>query len=167
MKYKKTRINPNFLLTPFLISLFISTFAPVKRKSVALLLLSVLVFFGACTPLSLLNKGKKAVKESQSYLNRNDMKTIASQAVAKVAQALEGDEVPADSAVKVPATAVEVPASAVEVPADSVTADITAIATSADSVIASADNLAGVAPAAAKTKRDTTTMDSLELAIYK
>ena len=145
-----------------------------ERKSVIVLLLSVLIVFGACTPLSLLNKGKKAMKEAKSYVQHNDLNAIVDKAKAKVSELLEQDEVPADS---VAPTAVGV--------SDVAVADSTAIATSstdsttvaasgdsavvavADSTALSAGDVSDAAPAAAKMKRDTTTMDSLELAIYK
>ena len=132
------------------------------RKSVWILLLTVLIVFGACTPLSLLYKGKKVVKEAESFVQNNDLSSIANKAAAKAKELQEQDEVPADS------TAAEVPADAVEAATDSIATDTTAIATSTDSVVTTgADDLADAAPAAAKMKRDTTTMDSLELAIYK
>ena len=145
-----------------------------ERKSVIVLLLSVLIVFGACTPLSLLNKGKKAMKEAESYVQHNDLNAIVDKAKAKVSELLEQDEVPADS---VAPTAVGV--------SDVAVADSTAIATPstdsttvaasgdsaaasvADSTALSAGDVSDAAPAAAKMKRDTTTMDSLELAIYK
>ena len=145
-----------------------------ERKSVIVLLLSVLIVFGACTPLSLLNKGKKAMKEAESFVQHNDLNAIVDKAKAKVSELLEQDEVPADS---VAPTAVGV--------SDVAVADSTAIATPstdsttvaasgdsaavavADSTALSAGDVSDAAPAAAKMKRDTTTMDSLELAIYK
>ena len=145
-----------------------------ERKSVIVLLLSVLIVFGACTPLSLLNKGKKAMKEAESFVQHNDLNAIVDKAKAKVSELLEQDEVPADS---VASTAVGV--------SDVAVADSTAIATPstdsttvaasgdsaavavADSTALSAGDVSDAAPAAAKMKRDTTTMDSLELAIYK
>jgi len=145
-----------------------------ERKSVVVLLLSVLIVFGACTPLSLLNKGKKAMKEAKSYVQHNDLNAIVDKAKAKVSELLEQDEVPADS---VAPTAVGV--------SDVAVADSTAIATPstdsttvaasgdsaavavADSTAPAAGDVSDAAPAAAKMKRDTTTMDSLELAIYK
>jgi hypothetical protein len=145
-----------------------------ERKSVIVLLLSVLIVFGACTPLSLLNKGKKAMKEAESFVQHNDLNAIVDKAKAKVSELLEQDEVPADS---VAPTAVGV--------SDVAVADSTAIATSstdsttvaasgdsaaeavADSTAPAAGDVSDAAPAAAKMKRDTTTMDSLELAIYK
>ena len=145
-----------------------------ERKSVIVLLLSVLIVFGACTPLSLLNKGKKAMKEAESFVQHNDLNAIVDKAKAKVSELLEQDEVPADS---VALTAVGV--------SDVAVADSTAIATPstdsttvaasgdsaavavADSTALSAGDVSDAAPAAAKMKRDTTTMDSLELAIYK
>ena len=145
-----------------------------ERKSVIVLLLSVLIVFGACTPLSLLNKGKKAMKEAESYVQHNDLNAIVDKAKAKVSELLEQDEVPADS---VAPTAVGVSDVAV---ADSTaiatpSTDSTTVAASGDSAAASvadstapaAGNVSDAAPAAAKMKRDTTTMDSLELAIYK
>ena len=145
-----------------------------ERKSVIVLLLSVLIVFGACTPLSLLNKGKKAMKEAESFVQHNDLNAIVDKAKAKVSELLEQDEVPADS---IASTAVGGP--------DVAVADSTAIATpstdsttvaasgdsaavaDADSTALSAGDVSDAAPAAAKMKRDTTTMDSLELAIYK
>ena len=145
-----------------------------ERKSVIVLLLSVLIVFGACTPLSLLNKGKKAMKEAESFVQHNDLNAIVDKAKAKVSELLEQDEVPADS---VALTAVGV--------SDVAVADSTAIATPstdsttvaasgdsaavavADSTAPAAGDVSDAAPAAAKMKRDTTTMDSLELAIYK
>ena len=145
-----------------------------ERKSVIVLLLSVLIVFGACTPLSLLNKGKKAMKEAESFVQHNDLNAIVDKAKAKVSELLEQDEVPADS---VASTAVG--------GSDVAVADSTAIATTstdsttvaasgdsaavadADSTALSAGDVSDAAPAAAKMKRDTTTMDSLELAIYK
>ena len=145
-----------------------------ERKSVIVLLLSVLIVFGACTPLSLLNKGKKAMKEAESFVQHNDLNAIVDKAKAKVSELLEQDEVPADS---VASTAVGVSDVAV---ADSTaiatpSTDSTTVATSgdsaavavADSTALSAGDVSDAAPAAAKMKRDTTTMDSLELAIYK
>ncbi len=145
-----------------------------ERKSVIVLLLSVLIVFGACTPLSLLNKGKKAMKEAESFVQHNDLNAIVDKAKTKVSELLEQDEVPADS---VASTAVG--------GSDVAVADSTAIATPstdsttvaasgdsaavsvADSTALSAGDVSDAAPAAAKMKRDTTTMDSLELAIYK
>ena len=145
-----------------------------ERKSVIVLLLSVLIVFGACTPLSLLNKGKKAMKEAESFVQHNDLNAIVDKAKAKVSELLEQDEVPADS---VASTAVGVPDVAV---ADSTaiatpSTDSTTVAASgdsaavavADSTAPAAGDVSDAAPAAAKMKRDTTTMDSLELAIYK
>ena len=54
-----------------------------KRKSVFILLLSVLLLFGACTPLSLLHKGKKAVKEAESYVNSSSVKALAQKATTR------------------------------------------------------------------------------------
>ena len=144
-----------------------------NRKSALILLLSVLIVFGACTPLSLLNKGKKAMKEAESFVHQNDVSSMVDKAITKASELLEQDEVPADD-VEVPADAVEVAADKVEV-ADSVATDSTTVAASgdsaavavADSTALSAGDVSDAAPAAAKMKRDTTTMDSLELAIYK
>ena len=145
-----------------------------ERKSVIVLLLSVLIVFGACTPLSLLNKGKKAMKEAESFVQHNDLNAIVDKAKAKVSELLEQDEVPADS---VASTAVGGSDVAV---ADSIaiatpSTDSTTVAASgdsaavadADSTALSAGDVSDAAPAAAKMKRDTTTMDSLALAIYK
>jgi len=136
-----------------------------NRKSALILLLSVLIVFGACTPLSLLNKGKKAMKEAESFVHQNDVSSMVDKAITKASELLEQDEVPADD-MEVPADAVEVAADKVEV-ADSAATDTTAAVATMDSVATGADDLADAAPAAAKMKRDTTTMDSLELAIYK
>ena len=136
-----------------------------NRKSALILLLSVLIMFGACTPLSLLNKGKKAMKEAESFVHQNDVSSMVDKAITKASELLEQDEVPADD-MEVPADAVEVAADKVEV-ADSAATDTTAAVATMDSVATGADDLADAAPAAAKMKRDTTTMDSLELAIYK
>ena len=150
-----------------------------KRKSAIILLLSVLIMFGACTPLSLLNKGKKAVKEAESFVQKDDAKTVMGQAATKVSQVLEDSEAPADSAVEVPADAVEVPAAlqdSLRNLRDSLTAIHDSLTTLQDSLTRKIDSLISsssaavseaAAPAAAKMKRDTTTMDSLELAIYK
>ena len=127
-----------------------------KRKSAFILLLSVLVFFGACTPLSLLHKGKKAVKEAESYVQQSDVQTLIERAKA-AAKAAQTADVPADDA----------PPAATTLTADSaVTATtLTTDSTATDSIGSS--NFSPDTPAAAKLKRDTTTMDSLELAIYK
>ncbi len=143
-----------------------------KRKSVFILLLSVLLLFGACTPLSLLHKGKKAMKEGKAYIEKNDVTDIVSHAAEKARQVFEAEEAPRDtvsqtpvaSAVAVVDTTAAIADTAAETP---VPKDTTAIAglpslSQADSLLAEAG-----APAAAKLKRDTTTMDSLELAIYK
>ena len=128
-----------------------------KRKSVVIMLLSVLMLFGACTPLSLLHKGKKAAKKAATYVRQNDVSAIADQALAKAGALLEQAEVPADT---------------VAATADSDPEPLSASVANADSAIVDSlsfqsPDLSGAAPAAAKMKRDTTTMDSLELAIYK
>jgi len=173
----------------------------VKRKSVVIILLSVLIVFGACTPLSLLHKGRKAVKEAESYVNSSSVQALAQKVTGSVAAKAENTEVPqdnvataedserreeslttenneereekgerredslrvenslkseeslsADSNLVPPSPRTPVPSKTAEVPTE----------TAADSLLAGAD-----APAAAKMKRDTTTMDSLELAIWK
>ena len=73
LTFGKSQINLHF-------HSLIRTFAPVKRKSVAFIVLSVLIMFGACTPLSLLHKGRKAVKEAESYANATGVKAMAQRA---------------------------------------------------------------------------------------
>ena len=140
------------------------------RKSVWILLLTVLIVFGACTPLSLLYKGKKAVKEAESFVRQNDLSSIASQTVSKAKELLENAEVPVDSTAGNVAATAEIGTAADSTVADAAS-DSTAVAI-ADSTLSSSSSvsdssIAGAAPAAARMKRDTTTMDSLELAIYK
>ena len=125
----------------------------------------MLVLFGACTPLSLLHKGKKAAKEVRTYVNNNDVASMVKQVTEKVEHEAEAAEVPADSFETVMAAAV-VDTAATELvpePEPSVAAhdDITAMAPELEP-----EELVGRS-ANARMKRDTTTMDSLELAIYK
>ena len=108
------------------------------------------------------------MKEAESYVQQNDMKAIAGQVLAKAKNVLESSEVPADS------TAIDASSDSLFTAAttDSTTysADDAAAGAHAasDTVPAlSPDGPFGRTPAAAKMKRDTTTMDSLELAIYK
>jgi len=145
----------------------------VKRKSVFVTLLSVLVLFGACTPLSLLHKGRKAIKAVESYAEQNDRKALAG-------QVLSGNEVLSrkeerggrseDSSRYENSSRYEDSLQLAGVAdtagvADSIGADVL----DAEGVMDSVGNLlAGHRdPANAKLKRDTTTMDSLELAIYQ
>ena len=131
-----------------------TTFAPVKRKSVAFILLSVLIMFGACTPLSLLHKGKKAVKEAESYVNAPSVKALAQKVAGGVA-ALENAEVPQDnevpqdvvapSPVLLPDTvaAVATVAADTTTTAETTTAvDTTAVATVVDTLAATEDAVA-------------------------
>ena len=160
------------------IPLFCSTFAAVKRKSAIFLMLSALILMGACTPLSLLNKGKKAVKAVEAYVESEDGLT---RDIGRVVAAVTGSEVPADSVVAAADSTAAVADSALAA-VGALVADSMGVA--ADSLHGVADSLAGVADsmaaaaltettlseaetAAARLKRDTTMMDSLELLIYK
>ena len=153
-----------------------------KRKSVAFIVLSVLIMFGACTPLSLLHKGRKAVKEAESYANATGVKALAQ-------RVLEAEEVPQDierneergtrkeerGTRKEDSLSIDTLATAVATTADTLATAVAAadtLASTASAAVPTASEAEGLlaeaeAPAAAKMKRDTTTMDSLELAIYR
>ena len=129
-----------------------------NRQTVALLLLSVFVLFGACTPLSLLNKGKQAAKEAKTYLEQTDVAAVVNQVAERIATIKESTDAPAD-------TVTNMTEAATNAPADSI------LPFSPDSIIANAPSVSPDTlvdrPAAIRMKRDTTAMDSLELAIYK
>ena len=152
---------------------FCSTFAAVKQKTSVILLFLTLVLAWACTPLSLL---KRAVpKEVKEAVTSVDMGNVA---LVKEAVSHGEDDVPPldtvsraaiqqriDSLRQVAGAMKQFVAAANDtVPTDSVSPSRRIVEQMIDSL---QDLSADAKPAAAALKRDTTTMDSLQLAIWK
>jgi hypothetical protein len=147
---------------------FFTTFAAVKQKSAILVILCAFVLMMACTPSSLRRNKASDVVEVGRVVSLPEVK------VPEIK--LDSVTLPAliDSIANQQATARKAPeslelADSIEKPIDIVPEDTI---DSADSVPAlpaekMEEAVPDVADSPIKTKRDTTTMDSLELAVYK
>ena len=61
-----------------------------KQKSAIILIAVTLILMGACTPLSLLNKGKKAAKAVEAYIADDDG---LAKDISRVVAAVANDDV--------------------------------------------------------------------------
>ena len=155
-----------------------------KQKTVILPVLIVLITMWACTPLTLYRQGKKAAKEAKTVLSEagisdaSDLKDKGGIIKEKVDDALRRN----DKEVRNDSLVGEAPADSLRTNDTAGISDSLGSETNSDSLHIDGqgrrgDTLGDIADslglhlpggiAAAKLKRDTTLMDSLELAIYK
>ena len=148
---KNTRFS-NFSLFTFHYSLKIRTFASVKQKSVILTILCAFILMMACTPSALRSGKAPEVVESGRVVSLPEIKSPSLSTDSVTLPALLDSIGVANVEADIDAASVSEAVEALTADTDEVPQD-TIIPPGAESAI--------------KIKRDTTTMDSLELAIYK
>jgi len=139
----------------------------VRERQAVILLLCAFILMMACTPFSLRSGKAKKEDEGAAVKQQQTQQTGSQKSMAPLPDV--GVEIPQVDSLLLS----EIPADSLlsdEVPKDSVQAALDVIreaVTDGDSLVRPASPTTVMREAAAKLKRDTTTMDSLELAIYK